>query len=170
VNLSCPNTIHGVRHAGGGRALFAHDARATEEVMDATSACAKPRWAKLSPNTDRIVEIADAARRGGADAVTLVNTVMAMAIDPATGAYRLGSGPNGGGLSGPAIHPIAVRAVHDVHAAHPSLPIVGVGGVRDATTARELLVAGASAVQVGTATFADPRAAARVLADLRSQR
>ena len=163
VNLSCPNT-------GGGRELFAHDARATEEVMDATAASGKPRWAKLSPNTDRLVDIADAARRGGADAVTLVNTVMAMAIDPATGSFRLGSGANGGGLSGPAIHPIAVRAVHDVHAAHPDLPIVGVGGVRDANTANELLLAGAVAVQVGTATLADPRAAAKVLAGLRSQR
>ncbi|MEA3019578.1 MAG: dihydroorotate dehydrogenase catalytic subunit [Actinomycetota bacterium] len=169
VNLSCPNTEHdGVRHAGG-RALFAHDARATEEVMDATSAAGAPRWAKLSPNTDRLVEIADAARRGGAEAVTLVNTVMAMAIDPVTGAFLLGSGERGGGLSGPAIHPIAVRAVHDVHAAHPEIPVIGVGGVRDAATARELLLAGATAVQVGTATFADPRAAAKVLQGLREQ-
>ena len=163
VNLSCPNTSHG-------RELFAHDARATEEVMDATAACGKPRWAKLSPNTDRLVEIAGAARRGGADAVTLINTVMAMAIDPATGAFRLGSGANGGGLSGAAIHPIAVRAIHDVHVAHPDLSIIGVGGVRDASTAKELLLAGAVAVQVGTATFADPRAAAKVLAGLRSHR
>ena len=160
VNLSCPNT-----HAG--RQVFAHDPVATEEVMDATAAARRPRWAKLSPNTDRLVDIADAAVRGGADAVTLINTVMALAIDPATGGYRLGSGAAGGGLSGPAIHPVAVRAVHDVHAARPELPIVGVGGVRDAATARELLLAGASAIQVGTATFADPRAAAKVLAGLR---
>jgi dihydroorotate dehydrogenase (NAD+) catalytic subunit len=168
VNLSCPNTSHGVHHAGGGRALFAHDAGATEEVMDATASAGVPRWAKLSPNSDRLVDIADAARRGGADAVTLINTVMAMAIDE-RGGYRLGSGARGGGLSGPAIHPIAVRAVHDVHAAHPGLPIVGVGGVRNGTTARELLAAGATAVQVGTATFADPRAAAKVLQGLEEQ-
>jgi len=162
VNLSCPNT-----HAR--RSLFAHDAVATEEAMDATAVARRPRWAKLSPNTDRLVEIAAAAARGGAEAVTLINTVMAMAIDPVTGSYRLGSGAGGGGLSGPAIHPVAVRAVHDVHAAHPDLPIVGVGGVRDAGTARELLLAGASAVQVGTATFADPRAAMKVLTGLRSR-
>lgn len=162
VNLSCPNT-----HAG--RALFAHDAIATEEVMDATAAARRPRWAKLSPNTDRLVEIAAAAQRGGAEAVTLINTVMAMAIDPDTRGYRLGSAELGGGLSGPAIHPIAVRAVHDVHAAHPDLPIIGVGGVRDGRSAHELLLAGACAVQVGTASFADPRAAAKVLADLRSR-
>lgn len=165
VNLSCPNTSHAGGH--GGRALFAHDPVATEEVMHATAAARRPRWAKLSPNTDRLIDIAAAAHRGGAEAVTLINTVLAMAIDE-QGRYRLGSGPNGGGLSGPAIHPIAVRAVHDVHAAHPELPIVGVGGVRDAATAAELLAAGAVAVQVGTATFADPRAAARVLAGLGS--
>jgi dihydroorotate dehydrogenase (NAD+) catalytic subunit len=147
VNLSCPNT-----HAG--RSLFAHDERATEEVMDATSVAQKPRWAKLSPNTDRVVDVADAARRGGAEAVTLINTVFAMADG------------RPGGLSGPAIHPVAVRVVADVHAAHPDLPIIGVGGVRDARTARELLDAGATAIQVGTATFADPRAAAKVLEGL----
>jgi dihydroorotate dehydrogenase (NAD+) catalytic subunit len=150
VNLSCPNT-----HAG--RSLFAHDEQATEEVMDATSACGVPRWAKLSPNTDRVVDIAAAARRGGADAVTLINTVFAMAEGLP------------GGLSGPAIHPVAVRVVHDVHAAHPDLPIIGVGGVRNGATARDLLAAGASAVQVGTATFADPRAAAKVLQELEEQ-
>ena len=149
INLSCPNT-----HAG--RSLFAHDERATEEVLDATAAAGVPRWAKLSPNTDRLVDIAEAARRGGAEAVTLINTVFAMVHGRA------------GGLSGPAIHPIAVRAVHDVHAAHPDLPIIGVGGVRNAATARDLLEAGAVAVQVGTATFADPRATAKVLAGLRS--
>jgi dihydroorotate dehydrogenase (NAD+) catalytic subunit len=149
VNLSCPNT-----HAG--RSLFAHDERATEEAMDATSACGVPRWAKLSPNTDRVADIAAAARRGGADAVTLINTVFAMVKGLP------------GGLSGPAIHPIATRIVADVHAAHPDLPIIGVGGVRDAATARDLLDAGASAIQVGTATFADPRAAAKVLEGLSS--
>jgi dihydroorotate dehydrogenase (NAD+) catalytic subunit len=89
---------------------------------------------------------------------------MAMAIDPDSARYRLGN--RGGGLSGPAIHPIAVRIVHDVHAALPELAIVGAGGVVDAATAVELLLAGASAVQVGTATFADPRAPATVLAGL----
>jgi dihydroorotate dehydrogenase (NAD+) catalytic subunit len=160
VNLSCPNTE-------AARDLFAHSASATSDAMAASAACGRPRWAKLSPNVTDLVPIADAAQRAGADAVTLVNTVLAMAIDPDTGCYRLGSGARGGGLSGPAIHPIAVRAVHDVHAALPELPIVGVGGVASGGDAAELLLAGASAIQVGTATFADPRASARVLAELR---
>ena len=110
------------------------------------------------------MEVAAAARRGGAEAVTLVNTVMGMAIDVHSATYRLGAG--GGGLSGAAIHPVAVRAVHDVALALPDLPVVGVGGVADGETAVELLLAGASAVQVGTANFADPRAGATVLAGL----
>ncbi len=157
VNLSCPN----VEDRAG---MFAHSAEATEAAMAATAGCGRPRWAKLSPNAGDIVPIVDAAVRGGAEAVTLVNTVMGMAIDPATGTYRLGNG--GGGLSGAAIHPVAVRIVHDVAAARPDVPIIGVGGVTDAETAAEMLAAGASAVQVGTATFADPRAPGRVATDL----
>ncbi len=157
VNVSCPNVEDR-------RRMFAHDAESTERAIAATAACGRPRWAKLSPNVTDLVDIADAAARGGAEAVTLVNTVMGMAIDTTTRTYRLGAG--GGGLSGAAIHPVAVRAVHDVHAALPDLPIVGVGGVSDGETAAELLLAGASAVQVGTATFADPRAGADVLAGL----
>ena len=159
VNLSCPNTE-------AARDLFAHSESATTDAMAATAACGRPRWAKLSPNVTDLVPIAAAAQAAGAEAVTLVNTVLAMAIDPETGAYRLGSGERGGGLSGPAIHPVAVRAVHDVHAALPDLPIVGVGGVATGGDAAELLLAGARAVQVGTATFADPRAPARVLREL----
>jgi dihydroorotate dehydrogenase (NAD+) catalytic subunit len=159
VNLSCPNTE-------AGRDLFAHEPEATAAVVAATGGCGRPRWAKLSPNTSRLVEVAGAAAEAGAEAVTLVNTVMGLAIDPETRRPRLGSGERGGGLSGPAIHPVAVRAVHDVHAAHPDLPVIGVGGVVDGPTAVEMLLAGASAVQVGTATFADPRAATRVRDDL----
>ncbi len=161
VNLSCPNTE-------AARDLFAHSASATREVISATAACGRPRWAKLSPNVTDLVPIAAAAQEGGAEAVTLVNTVLAMAIDPETGEYRLGSGARGGGLSGPAIHPVAVRAVHDVHAALPDLPIVGVGGVSGGADAAELLLAGASAVEVGTATFADPRAPATILRELQA--
>ena len=157
VNVSCPNVEDRLR-------MFAHSAAATEEVLAATAPCGRPRWAKLSPNVTDLVAIADAAVRGGAEAVTLINTVLGMAIDPTTRGYRLGAG--GGGLSGPAIRPIAVRAVHDVHAARPGLPIVGVGGVATGEDAAELLVAGASAVQVGTATFADPRAPSRVVTEL----
>ena len=159
VNLSCPNTE-------AGRDLFAHSVDDTRAVPRATAACGRPRWAKLSPNTSRLVEIAAAAHEAGAEAVTLVNTVMGMAIDPEARSFRLGSGPRGGGLSGPAIHPVAVRAVFDVHAAAPALPIVGVGGVASGADAAEMLLAGASAVQVGTATFADPRAPARVRDEL----
>jgi dihydroorotate dehydrogenase (NAD+) catalytic subunit len=157
VNVSCPNVEDR-------RRMFAHSPSATAEVVAATAAAGRPRWAKLSPNVTDIVEIAGAAAGAGADAVTLINTVMGMAIDPDTRRPRLGAG--GGGLSGPAIHPVAVRAVYDVHAAHAALPIVGVGGVRDGEGAVELLLAGASAVQVGTATFGDPRAPARVLREV----
>jgi dihydroorotate dehydrogenase (NAD+) catalytic subunit len=160
VNVSCPNVEDRDR-------MFAHSAAATEEALAATAACGRPRWAKLSPNAPDLVAIADAAVRGGAEAVTLVNTLFGMAVDPVARAYRLGSGPRGGGLSGAALHPVAVRAVHDVAAARPGLPIVGVGGVATAEHAAELLVVGAAAVQVGTATFADPRAPATVLAGLR---
>jgi dihydroorotate dehydrogenase (NAD+) catalytic subunit len=136
--------------------------------MAVTEACGRPRWAKLSPNAPNLVEVAGAAHAAGAEAVTLVNTVMGMAIDPETRRFRLGSGPAGGGVSGPAIHPIAVRAVFDVHRALPSLPVVGVGGITRGVDAAEMMLAGATAVQVGTATFADPRAPGRVLDELQA--
>jgi dihydroorotate dehydrogenase (NAD+) catalytic subunit len=155
VNLSCPNL--GAEHQP-----FAHSPAATAEVMQATAGCRRPRWAKLSPNVTDITEIAAAALGAGAEAVTLVNTVMGMAVDAPGRRVRLGG--RSGGLSGPAIHPVAVRAVFECRAAFPSAPIVGVGGVARAADAIELLEAGANAVEVGTATFADPRAVARVLA------
>ena len=161
VNLSCPNTE-------AGRDLFAHSPSATAEVLAATGACGRPRWAKLSPNAPNLVEVAGAAHEAGAEAVTLVNTVMGMAIDPETRRFRLGSGPAGGGVSGPAIHPIAVRAVFDVHRALPGVPVVGVGGIARGVDAAEMMLAGATAVQVGTATFADPRAPGRVLDELQA--
>jgi dihydroorotate dehydrogenase (NAD+) catalytic subunit len=160
VNLSCPNLE-------GRNAIFAHDPARSSEVLSATSGCGRPRWAKLSANTDRIVDVAGAVREAGAEAGTCINTLLGMAYDQETGTPALGAA--GGGLSGPAIHPIAVRAVHDVHAAHPDLPIVGVGGVVDGWSAHELRLAGAVAVQVGTATFADPRAPFRVLRELAEQ-
>ena len=103
-------------------------------------------------------------RAAGADAVTLVNTLLGMVLDPSTRRPALGAG--GGGLSGRAIHPVAVRAVHDVRQACPDLPIVGVGGVASGWDAAELMLVGADAVQVGTATFEDPAAPRRVLAEL----
>jgi len=157
VNVSCPNLEDR-------RRMFAHSATATHEVIDATRGCGRPRWAKLSPNVHDIAEIADAAARAGAEAVTLVNTLLAIAIDaearrPVLGAVR-------GGLSGPAIKPVALRAVYDCHAALPDLPVIGVGGVVSSPDVVEFLLAGARAVQVGTATFADPRTLDRVRVDL----
>ena len=160
VNLSCPNT-----EAGG--SLIAHDPDTSAAVIASTGGCGRPRWAKLSPNTDRVGEIAAAVHDGGAEAVTLANTLLGMAIDPVTGAYRIGSRERGGGLSGPAVHPVAVRIVHDMHDARPDLPIVGVGGVTSGADALELIRAGAAAVQVGTANFDDPRATRRVLDEVR---
>jgi dihydroorotate dehydrogenase (NAD+) catalytic subunit len=157
INLSCPNLEHR-------SAMFAHDPDATRAAVSAAAASGLPRWAKLSPNCTDVVEIATAAREGGADAITLINTVFGMVIDRRTGRAALGHG--GGGLSGAAIHPIAVRAVFDVRAALPELPIIGVGGVTTGGDAVDLLLAGAAAVQVGTAAFADPRAPARVLSEL----
>jgi dihydroorotate dehydrogenase (NAD+) catalytic subunit len=153
VNLSCPNLE-------GRGSIFAHDVSLSAEVIAATAACGRPRWAKLSANTDRIVEVADAVVGAGAEAVTCINTLLGLAYDPVTLAPTLGAG--GGGLSGRAIHPVAVRAVHDVHQALPDVPIVGVGGVASGWDAIELFLAGAVAVQVGTASFADPRASARI--------
>ncbi len=157
VNLSCPNLE-------GRRGIFAHDAALSAEVIGATAAVGRPRWAKLSPNTDRVVEVAEAVQGAGAESVTLVNTLLGMVLDPRTGRPALGAG--GGGYSGRPVHAVAVRTVYDVHAALPELPIVGVGGVSTGWDAAELLLAGASAVQVGTATFADPRAPHRVQREL----
>jgi dihydroorotate dehydrogenase (NAD+) catalytic subunit len=157
VNLSCPNL-------GRNHQMFAHSCEAAAEVIAATAACNRPRWAKLSPNVPNLTEIAGAVVEAGAEAVTLVNTVMGMAIDPATGRSRLGAGS--GGLSGPAIRPVAVRAVYECRRAFPDAAIVGVGGIATGEHAAELLVAGANAVQIGTATFEDPRATARILDEL----
>jgi dihydroorotate dehydrogenase (NAD+) catalytic subunit len=157
VNLSCPNLE-------GRRGIFAHDADLSAEVVEATVGCGRPRWAKLSPNTDRVVEVARAVSQAGAESVTLVNTLLGMVLDPASLRPALGAG--GGGLSGNGIHPVAVRVVHDVRAALPDLPIVGVGGISSGWDAIELLAVGANAVQVGTASFVDPRATARIFDEL----
>lgn len=153
VNLSCPNLD---------KQIIAHDAQLSAEVIAASRACGRPVWAKLSPNTDRLVEIAQAVVAAGAEAVTLVNTVQARTLEGLSPAIANGSG----GLSGRCIHPIAVRAVHDVVSALPDVAIIGVGGVTTGAEAVELLAAGADAIQVGTATFADPRASTRILRDL----
>lgn len=156
VNVSCPNVEDRSR-------MFGHSAEETARVMAAT-ACGLPRWAKLSPNVPDVTEIAQGAVEGGADGLTLVNTLLGLALDTETGRPRLGAG--GGGLSGPPVHPVAVRAVWECRAAFPDLPIVGVGGVLTGRDAVELLLGGADAVQVGTATFRDPRAPWKVLREL----
>jgi dihydroorotate dehydrogenase (NAD+) catalytic subunit len=126
-----------------------------------------PIIAKLTPNVTNIVQIAEAAAEAGADAVSLINTLRGMAVDwrrrrPIL-AYDVG------GLSGPAIKPIALRIVWEVARALPGLPIMGVGGIATADDALEFLVAGASAIQVGTATFYDPTASERMLDHLTSR-
>ena len=156
INLSCPNLE-------GRRGIFAHDAEVSSAVMSACRSMPRPCWATLSPTTDRLVEVAGAVHEAGADAVTLVNTVIGLVLDD-VGEPVLGNG--GGGLSGPMIHPVALRAVADVRAAYPDLPIVGVGGVTSGPTAAALMRAGAQAVQVGTATFIDPRAPHRIAREL----
>jgi dihydroorotate dehydrogenase (NAD+) catalytic subunit len=160
VNVSCPNLEDRGR-------IFAHSAQSTAQAVAASAACGLPLWVKLSPNVPDLVEIAGAALAAGAETLVLVNTVLGMAIDVTRRTYRLGSGPGGGGLSGPAIRPVAVRAVHDCRAAFPTVGIVGVGGVSRGVDVVEMMLAGADAVEVGTATFRDPRAPARVLAGLR---
>lgn len=157
VNLSCPNTEGGLR-------MYSHSAEDTEAVMAATSGCGRPRWAKLSPTGPGMAEMAEAATAGGAEAVVLTNTLPGLVIDIETRRPVLG-GP-GGGVSGAALHPVAVRAVHDVASARPDIPIVGVGGVASGADAVELMMAGAAAVEVGTAAFADPRAPNRVLSEM----
>ena len=154
VNVSCPN----VEDRGH---MFAHSLAATAEAVEATAAAGRPRWAKLSPNTPELVEIGAAAIGAGASALVLTNTLLGAAIDIERRRFTLGAG--GGGLSGPALHAVAVRAVAECHQAHPDVPIVGVGGIARGEDAIEFLLAGASAVEVGTATLADPRAPLRVL-------
>ena len=150
LNLSCPN------EARGGR-LFAVDPDQAAETVAAVSGVSRvPLFAKLSSETSDIVEVAKACLSAGAHGVTLVNTIPGYAVDAATGRPRLASGV--GGLSGPAIKPIALLAVHRVAEAMPEATIVGVGGLSTTEDALEFLAAGAHAVQVGTAMFENPGA------------
>jgi dihydroorotate dehydrogenase (NAD+) catalytic subunit len=157
LNISCPNVSHGLD--------LGIDAGAVGRLVKRVrSACPLPIIAKLTPNVTRIVPIAEAAAVAGADAISLINTLRGMAVDwrrrrPIL-AYDVG------GLSGPAIKPIALRIVWEVARELPGLPLIGVGGIATADDALEFLVAGASAIQVGTATFYDPTASERVLDDL----
>jgi len=159
INLSCPNT-KAATDVAARHAIFAHEPNLVEEIVRASLIEGVPAWAKLSPNTHLMIEGARAAQRGGAEAVTLINTALGMSLNPVTGLPSLGNG--GGGLSGRSVHPIAVRAIHEVSTNVPGLPIVGAGGVTNGWEAIELMLAGASAVQVGTANFAEPRAMSRI--------
>lgn len=149
VNASCPNLE-------SRSTIFAHSALATAEVVRASKASGLPLWIKLSPNTPELVEIAGAAIDAGADALVLVNTVLGLGVDIEQRRASLGNG--GGGVSGPGILPVALRCVYECHQEFPLTPIVGVGGVSTGEDAVAMLMAGASAVEVGTATFANPRA------------
>jgi dihydroorotate dehydrogenase (NAD+) catalytic subunit len=154
INLSCPNLE-------GRSGIIAHDPSLAGHIVSAVSRVVSvPVWAKLSANTDRIVEVATTVVDAGAASLTLINTMLGMQIDIASRSFTLGNG--GGGLSGPAIHPIAVRAVHDVRTALPGVSIIGVGGIASGADAIEMMMAGANAVQVGTASFARPNATWRI--------
>jgi len=158
VNLSCPNLAHGD--------LIAHDAGATATTVRAVvdAAGSVPVLAKLSPNATDVVAVAEAAVGAGAVGLTCVNTVRAFLVDAETRTPALGAG--NGGLSGPAVKPIALRVVHDVTRALPGVPVIGTGGVATGVDAVEMLLAGAVAVGVGTATFRDPRATLRIRDEL----
>ena len=156
LNLSCPNVSGGID--------FGIQAEACRQVVAAVrDATDKPLLAKLTPNVTRIAEVADGARQGGADAVCLINTVLGMAIDWRRRQPMLGNGM--GGLSGPAIKPIALRCVHQVASA-VEIPIVGIGGIANIDDVMEFLVAGASAVQIGTANYYDPQVSQRLVEQL----
>jgi dihydroorotate dehydrogenase (NAD+) catalytic subunit len=157
VNVSCPNLEDREK-------LFAHSPAATAEAVDAAGAAGRPLWAKLSPNVADLCEVAASAIDAGAEALTLVNTLLGLSVDVERRRPLLGGVV--GGLSGPAVRPVAVRAVYDCRQAFPDVAIVGVGGVARGTDAVELLLAGADAIQVGTASFAEPAAAVRVLREL----
>lgn len=157
LNLSCPNVSHGLD-------LGIDPAAVARVVSRVRAACPLPVIAKLTPNVTDVVAIARAAAEGGADAVSLVNTFRGMAVDWRRRRPILAN--DVGGLSGPAIKPLALRMVWDVARALPELPIIGIGGIARVDDVLEFLVAGASAVQVGTATFADPTASERLLDEL----
>jgi dihydroorotate dehydrogenase (NAD+) catalytic subunit len=158
LNLSCPNLGH--------KTLVAQDPEATYRLVKKLKSISKfPLSAKLSPNVTDICEIAVAAENAGADAVSLINTFAAMAVDVKTRRSRIGNFT--GGLSGPAIRPIAVKMVQDVYK-RVKVPVIGMGGIMTANDALEFLIAGASMVAVGTANFVNPRAPLDVLEGIKA--
>ncbi|MBE0648629.1 MAG: dihydroorotate dehydrogenase [Bacteroidales bacterium] len=154
VNISCPNVKQGGMAFGTVPAMSTEVTRAVREVYK------KVLMVKLSPNVTSIVEIAKAVEEGGADVLTLVNTLLGMAIDADSRRPILSTIM--GGLSGPAIKPVALRMVWQVHNA-VNIPVIGLGGIMNATDAIEFLLAGASAIQVGTANFIDPAVSVKLV-------
>ena len=159
LNVSCPNVSEGGIEFGRDAGVCG---RVTEAVRGATGL---PLWVKMSPEAPSLPEIARACEQAGADALTAINTIRGMSIDPVTRRQRLAN--RTGGLSGPALRPIALRMVWDL-VGSTRLPVVAIGGIGTAGDALEFLMAGACAVQVGTASFADPRASQRVVEGLRT--
>ena len=157
LNVSCPNT------KCGGIQFSSDPAMLASVVQPVVKLSHRPVIVKLSPNVDRIEPLAQAAEAAGAAAISLVNTFVALALDPVSGAPRIGNGM--GGLSGPAIKPIALRMVAQAARA-VRIPVVGVGGIASGEDAAEFLLAGATAVEVGTASFWDPKATVRIAAEL----
>jgi dihydroorotate dehydrogenase (NAD+) catalytic subunit len=158
MNVSCPNIKKGGVEFGTDPTVLRDLVRACRPTIK------KPLLVKLTPNCSDIVAIARASVDGGADGLSVINTLSAMAIDARRRRPRIAT--RFGGLSGPAIKPIALRMVYQVHRALPSVPISGIGGVASGEDVVEFLLAGATTVQVGTQSFAEPNAAARILAEL----
>jgi len=158
LNISCPNVKRGGMQ-------FGNDTGSVQEVVRAArgAAAKRPLWVKLMPLVTDIGQIAKAAESAGADALTVANTYPAMAVDVTTGRSRIGNAT--GGLSGPAIKPITLRLVWEVRKA-VNLPILGLGGIETAQDVLEYMAVGASAVQVGTASFSDPKASERIAGGL----
>jgi dihydroorotate dehydrogenase (NAD+) catalytic subunit len=158
LNVSCPNTQHGGIQFGSDPHLL------DEVVRTAKRTARRPLIVKLSPNVTSIAQMAHVAQEAGADAISLINTFLAMAIDPETRRPRIANVT--AGLSGPAIKPIALRMVYD--AAHAvKIPIIGMGGISQASDIVEFLLAGATAVQIGTASYWDPCATEKIVDGLR---
>jgi dihydroorotate dehydrogenase (NAD+) catalytic subunit len=157
LNISCPNVKDGGMSFGTNKDVAAS---LTKAVKEATHL---PVYVKLSPNVTDIVEIAKAVEDAGADAITLINTLVGMRIDLSTGKPILAN--SYGGLSGPAIKPVAIKMVHQVYK-NVSIPLIGVGGIMNARDVLEMMYAGASAVQIGTANLIDPYACKSIIEDL----
>jgi dihydroorotate dehydrogenase (NAD+) catalytic subunit len=159
LNVSCPNTRHGGMYFSNDPGLLGEVVSAARKIVRSS----RPMIVKLSPNVARIEPLAKAAEEGGADAISLVNTFVSLTVDARRRKPRIGAGF--GGLSGPAIKPIALRLVYEAARA-VKIPVIGLGGIASGEDAAEFLIAGATAVEVGTASFWDPQAGPRIAQEL----